>query len=237
MVLTSFPRIDFSTFLAALLDFTALSSSPPFDIHSYEPPVAFDHPVCSENCCPWTCVPSNEYFLGDSRLGPTTLPSCLPLSSAYSPYNRLGGHTCPSTFLSRWTCSSSSSKNSYIYPPSHGFQLSLSGAPIVGEQTLVPGMIVDRFGSESGCFLSPASTPFTMRSLPPQSLNDDPNDPGIPFNYRVYEVKRPLTVLSGPIAAWFGQPGQGTQYQTSVSVGELIKNGFLERVDIRRTKN
>lgn len=184
-----------------------------------------DHP-CSSGV-----VPVTEFFCGDPRLGPSALPSCLPLSSSFAPYDRLGGHQCPHAFLDTW-CNQDT--KSYIYPPSHGFQLSLHGEPILGQQTLLPGMIVDRFGSENGCFLSPASTPFTQRSLPPKSLNMDPDDLRFPCSYHVYKVEKPFSVLSGPIAAWFGQPGQGTQYQTDVCVRSLVEGGFLSRVKLRR---
>ena len=39
-------------------------------------------------------------------------------------------------------------------------------------------------------------------------------------------------VSSGPVAPWFGQPGQGTQYESSIGVLTLITNGNLERVNI-----
>jgi hypothetical protein len=45
-------------------------------------------------------------------------------------------------------------------------------------------------------------------------------------------VIKSFVVSSGPIAPWFSQPGQGTQYKTSVNVLTLITNGNLERVNI-----
>jgi len=32
----------------------------------------------------------------------------------------------------------------------------------------------------------------------------------------------PLVVMSGPIAPWFGQPGQGVQYELTVPVRDLL---------------
>ncbi len=52
-----------------------------------------------------------------------------------------------------------------------------------------------------------------------------------PYNYHVYRVLKPFEVLAGPIAPWFGQPGQGVQYKLSQNVLTLIQNGFLERTD------
>ena len=48
-----------------------------------------------------------------------------------------------------------------------------------------------------------------------------------PYNYHVYKVLTDLTVLAGPIAPWFGQPGQGVQYQLNESVHDLIEKNFL----------
>ena len=45
-------------------------------------------------------------------------------------------------------------------------------------------------------------------------------------------MTKPFVVSSGPTASWFGQPGQGTQYQSTVNVLTLISNGNLERVHI-----
>jgi hypothetical protein len=45
-------------------------------------------------------------------------------------------------------------------------------------------------------------------------------------------VIKSFVVSSGPIAPWFGQPGQGTQYQSINGVLTLIANGNIERVDI-----
>lgn len=52
-----------------------------------------------------------------------------------------------------------------------------------------------------------------------------------PYNYHVYLVKQSLTVRAGPIAPWFGQPGQGVQYKLDVNVQNLVNSGVLKRVD------
>lgn len=52
-----------------------------------------------------------------------------------------------------------------------------------------------------------------------------------PYNYHVYSVIKPFKVLAGPIAPWFGQPGQGVQYQTTVNVATLIADGYLKAED------
>jgi hypothetical protein len=55
-----------------------------------------------------------------------------------------------------------------------------------------------------------------------------------PYNYHVYQVLQPFNALSGPIAAWFEQPGQGVQYQLSTNIMGLINGGFIERVDLSK---
>ncbi|KAJ6488085.1 hypothetical protein DFH09DRAFT_1455940 [Mycena vulgaris] len=53
----------------------------------------------------------------------------------------------------------------------HGFQLSTDHKPIAGDQVLQRGMLVDCFGTVYETFLFPADMPYSMRSLPPSSLN------------------------------------------------------------------
>jgi len=190
-------------------------------------PIARDVPSCGQDYCAGTNSTDSHYFCGDSRLGPQKLPTKLPLASEVYAYDRLGG-LCPGEFLKKWY---NSSANSYIYPPQNGFQLNTANAPIEGNQTLAVGMRLDRFGSEYGAFLSPAGAPYSQRALPPSNLDSPTSDPSYPYNYHVYEVVQAFDVLSGPIAAWFGQPGQGTQYQTYQNVMTLINGGYLKRVN------
>ncbi|MFI7646912.1 TNT domain-containing protein [Micromonospora sp. NPDC049460] len=103
------------------------------------------------------------------------------------------------------------------FPPEDGYVLGPHGEPIKTRQTLLPGYRLDRFGFPGGAFLSPLGTPFSARSLAPQSLNTPPippPPPGAPLaNYHTYCVLKPFDVDSGPIAPWFAQPGLGTQFQ------------------------
>ena len=101
------------------------------------------------------------------------------------------------------------------YPASDGF---------IGEAestTLEPGTIVDRYGEENGRFVSPAGTPAEMRSLPPGSL-DRP--------YNAYRVTNSINVMSGRISPAFDQIGLGIQHVLPDSVGNLVDQGFLERI-------
>lgn len=101
------------------------------------------------------------------------------------------------------------------YPPNRGFM----GTP-VGE-ALQPGTLIDRFGSGGGRFVSPAGTPIPARALPP-GVADGP--------YNVFRVVKPFDVRTGPVSPWFGQPGLGIQHELPVSVTDLLRNGYIERV-------
>lgn len=109
------------------------------------------HQRKANKCGPDYCAGTNNthgnpYFCGDYRLGPKILPAKLPLASEIYAYDRLGG-LCPGAFLAKWY---NATAGSYIYPEQNGFQLNTANAPIDGNQTLVVGMKLDRFGSEYG---------------------------------------------------------------------------------------
>ncbi len=111
----------------------------------------------------------------------------------------------------KWTNADGSIK----WPPNSGFQ----GKPVT--KTLKPGTVVDRYGGDTGKFVSPQGTPYANRSLPPGS---DARP------YSAYEVVKPIDVQSGKIAPWFDQPGGGTQYQFTQSIENLIQSGYLRRL-------
>ncbi|KAG0372025.1 hypothetical protein BGX24_000841 [Mortierella sp. AD032] len=185
-------------------------------------------PNCPHMCRGVAPVNSTMYFCRDARLGPKKLPKLFPLNDITEPYDRLGG-LCAAEFLAKWTVN-----GSYTYPESNGFVMSTSNLPIKGDATLLAGTYLDRFGSEYGSFLSPAEAPYPQRAIPPSNLIT-PKDQPYPFNYRVYKVVKPFVVEAGPIAPYFGQPGAGTQYHTYSNIMTLIKDGFLERVDLKHT--
>ncbi|KAI4208451.1 MAG: hypothetical protein LQ349_009709, partial [Xanthoria aureola] len=148
----------------------------------------------------------SAYICRDPRLGPTQLPTVFPLLSFVSNYDRFGGLQ-PGEFLARWT---DNATGNYRYPPQNGFQLDLGGRPILGNMSLLPGMQVDRFGSEyaqtslaktyqsfpeSGSFISAADAPYAQRALPPASLDTSPTAPEYPYSYHVYTVRKRLDVL------------------------------------------
>lgn len=61
-------------------------------------------------------------------------------------------------------------EGSYIYPEHDGFTLNTESQPISGNMALTVGTPVDRFGGETGSFLSPEGAPYMQRSIPPSKL-------------------------------------------------------------------
>lgn len=186
------------------------------------------HPLSPSYCAGtaqnWTLY--TTYICGDSRLGPVVLPQFfLPLDPILDIYDRFGG-LCPGQFLDTWF--NKTGGGWWDYPPQNGFSVDDEGEIIAANLTLQVGNFLDRFGSEYGSFLAPAAAPYLQRSLPPSNLNGDDK---FPYNYHVYSVVKPFKVLAGPIAPWFGQPGQGVQYQTYTNVLTLIADGYLKAED------
>jgi RHS repeat-associated protein len=101
------------------------------------------------------------------------------------------------------------------YPPDDGF---LYKDPAV----LPPGTRIDRYGSELGKWFSTEGTPIAERSITPATTDTS--------QYRVYEVVKPLPVMRGPAAPWFGQPGMGTQYMPAQSAAWLEAHGYIKWV-------
>ncbi len=45
--------------------------------------------------------------------------------------------------------------------------------------------------------------------------------------YNVYKVVKPIDIMEGKIAPWFGQPGGGIQFFFNESIWDLINRGDL----------
>lgn len=182
--------------------------------------------------------PCSTFFDNDRRLGPATYPTTPPMSSILLLYNRFGGATEQQFLNQYWDPTAGGGAGGWRYPPDDGF-LILFGRPVESVQTLLPGVRVDRFGSEFGAFLAPIGTLYTQRAIPPQSL--DTFDPNYPCNYHEYKVTKAFKVLGGPIAPWFNQLGLGFQDKLDaslvpsapvpLSVKWLIDNGYLSRLN------
>ncbi|OAV90255.1 hypothetical protein PTTG_04647 [Puccinia triticina 1-1 BBBD Race 1] len=183
---------------------------------------------CRNPCTSQSHPNSAAYVCGDPRLGPAQLPTHAPLNSVTASYDRFGG-VCPETFLKRWTA-----HGSYEFPPNDGFLANIHNVAIFGNVSLEVGRKIDRFGSEFGTIAHPARAPYAERSLPPSNLNTPADQNGKagkhPFNYHLYEVKKRIPVLAGPIAPWFGQPGMGTQFKFSQNIIDYVNQGYLKRI-------
>ncbi|KAJ6787301.1 hypothetical protein PWT90_07616 [Aphanocladium album] len=172
---------------------------------------------------------NTAYLCGDARLGPVQLPTKLPLGSFVASYSRLGSEITVDEFLRAWT----DADGQYRKPPLQGFMRGVDGNSINGTLQLEVGTLLDRFGDEDGEYVLAASAPFSQRSLPPSSLDTDPNAPDFPYGYHLYRVVRPFSVSGGPIAPWYGQPGLGAQFYTGNvgNIKKLLANGYIERQD------
>ena len=105
-----------------------------------------------------------------------------------------------------------------IYPLNDGF---------VGEPEKVTlkaeSMLVDRYGSGKGYYLSSKEVTFKERALPRTTKREE---------YTIFDVKKDIQdVLSGVAAAWFGEPGGGVQYKLSTRIDILVREGYLEEVE------
>lgn len=105
-----------------------------------------------------------------------------------------------------------------IYPPNGGFV----GTPKI--VTLKAGTkLVDRYGRDSGSFVSPVNTPLEARALPKM-------DAAKLKEYHVYEIIKDVeNVQAGITAPWFGEVGGGTQYKLPKAIKYLCD--YLKEVD------
>ena len=102
------------------------------------------------------------------------------------------------------------------YPTNDGF---LGAAT---QLTLKEGQIINRFGgSEYSRFFSPPEISAFARSLPPGVAEEQ---------LRTFQVLKSFEVQSGTVAPAFGQFGLGTQYRSSMQLGDLLKNEFLKEI-------
>lgn len=99
------------------------------------------------------------------------------------------------------------------WPPNDG----CAGAEVA--VNLPEGTVIDRFGSEGGRFFSPRGERFAARALPYVCSM---------MAYTAYKVDRPLHVRSCKAAAWFGEPGGATQYETDDPAFRLRQSGAIE---------
>ncbi len=83
--------------------------------------------------------------------------------------------------------------------------------------TLQPGTTLDRYGSQTGRYLTASGTPANQLAL----------TPGNSRTLTSYVVKRPITMKTGIVAPCSWGNGGGIQYFSWMSVKRLIQFGFL----------
>jgi hypothetical protein len=88
-------------------------------------------------------------------------------------------------------------------------------------QSLTPGQMIDRFGSDTGTFFSPRGASFRSRAVPYVCSQMD---------YRVYRVVKPIAVKSCKAAPWFNEPGGAVQVKTAEPASKLVASGMIEQV-------
>ena len=103
-----------------------------------------------------------------------------------------------------------------LWPPNGGF----AATPV--DEVLPPGTLIDRFGEDGGRYFSPAGEAYGSRALPYICLQQ---------SYTVFRVAAPLPVLAGRAAAWFDQPGGGTQFETDASAKRLIHDSVIVAIE------
>ncbi|MEV6229976.1 TNT domain-containing protein [Saccharopolyspora shandongensis] len=165
--------------------------------------------------------PLQRYYLDDPRLGPEFLPKSGAVGELLRDYNRLDSFSATAFIACFWDPAANMNVGGWRFPPNDGFA--------DGRTTfdMVPGQVLDRFGSNNGRFFSPFGVPYAQRALPPSNL--DTLEPRYPFDYHVFKVLKPFTVEAGIASPWFGQPGGGMQYRSpSMNAGQLIDGGFLQ---------
>jgi hypothetical protein len=170
---------------------------------------------------------SAGYYEGNPLLGPARLPVFGAVAAQVFGYQRTGLES-PAQFLAEYHNASG-----WIYPPDNGYVV-VGDIPLEWTETLLPGEDIDRYGGVYGSFLAPAGTPYAERAIPPFSLV---STPAADCDYHDYQVLKPFDVDSGPIAAWFAQPGGGLQFQldgnlipcapAAINVMWLLNNGYL----------
>ena len=121
---------------------------------------------------------------------------------------------------SRWLSSvfgkTESTAGEIVWPANRGF---VAGEG--GQASVLPGQVVDRYGSTGGSFLSPAGTAPELRSLAPGGALRPLNS---------FDVLKPFEAGAGRAAPAFGQPGGGLQFDLGTqTVQDLINAGVLKK--------
>lgn len=104
-----------------------------------------------------------------------------------------------------------------IYPPNNGG----IGKPEPFTLKAKKRIRVDRFGDNSGSYVSPLDTPPSQRAMSKHTNADE---------YHVFEVIKDIEVEKSVVAPWFGEVGKGIQYKLPGKIHELL-NTHLKEID------
>jgi len=107
-------------------------------------------------------------------------------------------------------------KGNWLYPPNDGFD----GA--ARTRNVLKGSIISRYSfkkpdDDTGKYFSYEAVSYAERALPKK---------GTLYRYRV--LKSMSNVKSGKALSWFDQPGGGLQFESILSIQELIDQGYIE---------
>lgn len=134
--------------------------------------------------------------------------------------NPFGKLTSDEFFAKHWNLEAKGGEGEWAWPEGHGAELGTEAPQILEE-----GQILDRFGTPGGRFLSPDGATWGERSLPPDSVLEEPLG-----EYHRYQVLKPFEVTQGTAAPAFEQHGGGVQYMSQQGVRALIDNGYLREL-------
>lgn len=104
------------------------------------------------------------------------------------------------------------------WPPDKGFEPGTARPTTLAKDT-----VIDRYGGPNGNFSSPPDTPFGNRALPYDATK---------MPLKRYKVLRDVPVTEGKIAPWFDEPGGGTQFQSEMTIQQMLDAvpPFLEEI-------
>jgi hypothetical protein len=178
--------------------------------------------TCTPACPTQTPATSvSSYFCGDSRLGPSALPTETPFPPMLTTYRRFG-NLCPQDFFDTWI----DSNGKYRGPPENGFVIDQEGQPIKENRTIQTGTRLDRFGAQYSRWLSPEGTEYAYRSIPPSNIA---SRNGGKFYY-VFEFLQNYTAAYGPVAPFYQQPGYSEQYVLYDDLQSLVNKSIVKLV-------
>lgn len=109
------------------------------------------------------------------------------------------------------------------WPPNRGFvDIEIEPLTIGTEFDRYGGYIESGVFKDNGTFIAPIELPFPQRALPNSTLSKP---------YKKYKVIKDIpNTKKGKAIPWFGQPGNGIQYELPEGIDDLITGGYIELI-------